>query len=120
MRFPWYDGGGRKSSRLVAAERDAVHHAAMTMIVVDGVVHRTAIVPKGERAGLPAEAAGELGPDLVLPQELQQCQTLRLGPSPDVGRVCARGVERLAAGLGMRAHEGMLGRQRLGLFAGCL
>src|SRR5262245_38549307 len=59
LYLPAHGGTGENSARLVAAERDAMHHAAMAMIVVDGIVHRTAVVPKGHRPGLPAEATGE-------------------------------------------------------------
>ena len=64
---------------------------------------------KASEPGLPAEAAGEFGPDLVLPQEVEQRQAFLLGPALDAGGVGDRRVERLAAGLGMGAHDRMLG-----------
>src|SRR5882724_691103 len=99
---------GAALSRLVACQGDAVHHPSMAVIVVDGVVHGTAVVPEGQRPHLPAEAAGEFRPGLVLPQEPEQRQAFALGPSLDVRCMRARSVERLATGLGMRAHDGML------------
>src|SRR5476651_1009335 len=91
-----------------------MHDAAEAVVVVDRIVHGTAIVPERERSYLPLEAAGELGPGLVAPQELQQRQALLLRPALDVRRVRDRRVERLASGLGMRAHEWMLGFELLG------
>jgi hypothetical protein len=54
-----------------------MHHAAVTVIVVYGVVLRAA-VPEGQRPDLPPESAGELGLYLMLEQEVQQRRALRL------------------------------------------
>src|SRR5688572_1546072 len=72
-------------------------------------MHGAAVVPDRDRAGLPTEAAGELGARRVLPEELEQGSAL-LGRHPGKAlRVGPVDEERLAAGLGMRAHDRMLG-----------
>src|SRR5262245_43847637 len=52
----------------VAGQRNAQHGPAIATVVVDGIVLGATIVPEGDRANLPAEAAGELRPRLVLAQ----------------------------------------------------
>src|SRR4051812_8982449 len=70
-RPPKSDIASFRLSRLVAGKGDAVHDTAVTMVVVDRIVHGRAIVPEGERAHLPAEAAGEFRQNLVRPQEAE-------------------------------------------------
>src|SRR5271165_5627408 len=48
-----------ESARLIAGQGDAVHDAAEAVVIVDRVVLGAAIVPEGERARLPAKAAGK-------------------------------------------------------------
>ena len=55
--------------RHVAPHRDPVHHPALAVVVVDRKMLRAAVVPDRERAGLPAEAAGEFRADRMLAQE---------------------------------------------------
>src|SRR6185295_14222930 len=98
-------------TRLVAGQRNAMHDPAEAVIVVDRIVHGAAVIPEGERADPPLEAAGELGSGLVIPEEFEQRQALLLRPALDVRRVRHRCVERLASRLGVRAHDWMLGRQ---------
>lgn len=43
-------------------DRRPVHQPPAAVIVVDRVVHGAAVVPDGEVAGAPAQAAGEFGP----------------------------------------------------------
>src|SRR5690606_33935833 len=45
----------------VACQRHPMHHAAVAVVVVQRVVLRATVVPEGDRARPPAEAAGELG-----------------------------------------------------------
>src|SRR5688572_29960684 len=95
--------------RPVAAHLHSVHEAPKLPDVIDRDMHGAAVVPHGDRAGLPAEAAGELRARRVLQEELQQRgallgrhpgKTLRVGPVDE---------ERLASGFGMCAHDRMLG-----------
>src|SRR6185437_3390618 len=88
-----------ESARHVAGQRDAVHDAAIAVIVVDRVVLRRAIVPEGERTCLPVEAAGEVGLHLVAEEEVEDRRALLLAHADKAQRVAAIDVERLAAGL---------------------
>src|SRR5688572_3039450 len=93
----------------VAAHLHAVHEALKLPDVVDRDMHGAAVVPDRDRAGLPAEAAGELGARRVPPEELEQRRAL-LGRHPgETLRVGPIDEQRLAAGFGMRAHDRMLG-----------
>src|SRR5690242_20522727 len=58
----------QRLTRGVAGKCDAVHRAGVAVVVVHGVVHRAAVVPQRERAGLPREAARELRANRVLEQ----------------------------------------------------
>ena len=49
-----------RSLRQVARQRHPMRDPAESVVVVDGIVLGTAIVPKGEGARLLAETAGEL------------------------------------------------------------
>src|SRR5437660_1606024 len=98
-------------ARRLARKRNAMHEPAVAVIVVHRVVLRAAVIPDGERAGLPGEAAGELRPDLVLEEKLQQRRALLLGHAAKAHGMGEIDVERFAAGLRMRAHHRMLGRE---------
>src|SRR5579871_1549059 len=54
-----------------AGDGDAMHEAALAVIVVDGVMHRAAVVPDGERTLGPAEAAGEFRRLAMLVEEVR-------------------------------------------------
>ncbi len=79
------------------------------MIVVDRIVLGRAIVPEGDRARLPDEAAGEFRPGQVLAEEVEQRLALRLGHVLEAGGVGDVDEERLAAGLRMGADDRVLG-----------
>src|SRR5438034_9604044 len=96
--------GYEKLPRLIAGQGHPVHDPAEAVVIVDRVVLGAAIVPEGERADLPAEAAGEFRPGLLREQEAQQRRALLLGHSLEAQRVAAIDVERLPPGLGMGAH----------------
>src|SRR5207248_11078948 len=83
--------------------------AALAVIVVDRVVLRAAVVPDRERAGRPADPAGEFGPRLVRLKPFDQRAALVLAHVLEADGVAAADVQRLAAGLRMRARDGMLG-----------
>src|SRR5690348_1296577 len=74
----------------LALDGRAVHEPAGTIVIVDGVVHGAAIVPDRQVVGAPAQAAGELGPDRVSVEELEQRPALGLGHALE-----ARGVDRV-------------------------
>src|SRR5687768_17193712 len=62
----------RALTRNLRADGQAAHAPALAVVVVDRVVLRAAVVPDGERARLPAHAAGELGPRLVRLEEVDE------------------------------------------------
>src|SRR5205823_15103383 len=62
-----------------SADRQPPHAPALAVIVVDRRVLRAAVVPDGERPGLPAHAAGEFRPSLVRLQEFHQRPALGFG-----------------------------------------
>src|SRR6266581_8910478 len=94
--------------RLAAGQGDAMHYAPMAVVVVDGIVLAAAVVPERERAGAPLEAAGEFRLHLVAEQELQQRRALFLGHAGKARGVRGVDIQRLAPGLRMRAHHGVL------------
>ena len=51
--------------RTITVDDDAVHDAALAMVIIDRVVLDAAVVPKSDGVGAPAEAAGEFGPHQV-------------------------------------------------------
>lgn len=95
-------------ARHIASERDSVKQAFMAVVVINRIVKHTAVVPKGDRAGLPIEATSELGFDLVGKQKVQQRLTLLFGPAHEVRGVCGIDVERAPSGFGMGANDRML------------
>src|SRR3954471_461876 len=99
--------------RFIPGERHPVHEALVPMVVIDRIVLRAPIVPEGKRAGLPNEAAGELGSHLMREQIAEQRPALFLRPAFEVRRVADVHIKRLAPGLRMRAHDRMLPDQRL-------
>ncbi len=74
-------------NRSCTADLCAPHHAPIRSRVVHGEVLAHAVVPERDRARLPTEAAGELGPVAVVDQVLQQRRALLLGHAlePDHG-----------------------------------
>ena len=105
----WKSGRRRAREAMagrVAAHRDAVHDPRLRRIVVDREVLRAAIVPERQRAGLPAEPAGELRPRRVLLQEVDQRLAFLVGHAVEMLHVAAD-IQRLAAGLRMRADQRM-------------
>src|SRR6185436_12352761 len=72
-------------------------------------MHGAAVVPDRDRAGLPAEAAGEFGARRMPQEEFEQRGAL---PGCHPGKALRVGLvdeQRLAAGFGVRAHDRMLG-----------
>src|SRR5205807_1722068 len=57
---------------LRALHAGPVHLAALAGVVVQGVVHRAAVVPDGQRLDGPAQTAGEVLVDAVAVQMAQQ------------------------------------------------
>ena len=90
-----------------------MHDAPESMIVVHRVVLSAAVVPERERARLPAKAAGEFRPDLMLEEKLEQGPALLLAQSLEVRRVADVDEKRLASGFRMGARDGMLRNQHL-------
>src|SRR6185503_8679102 len=87
----------------------APHAAALAVIVVYRAVLRAAVVPDGQRARLPAHAAGELGPGLMRLQEVDERAALLLAHVLEADGMAAADVQRPAAGVGMGARRRMLG-----------
>src|SRR5207237_206864 len=80
-------------ARLVAGQGHPVHDPAEAVVIVDRVVLGAAVVPEGERADRPAEAAGEFGPGLVREQKAQQRRALLLGHTLEPHGVPAIDIE---------------------------
>src|SRR5579872_1101474 len=119
MRSPQRSSAERASARRVAGKRNAMHDAAEAVIVVDRIVLCRAVVPEGERAVLPAKAAGEFGTGLVAVEKCQKRCALRLGHSGKSHRMRGIDVKRLAPGFGVDAHDRVLGGEFLaGVIAG--
>src|SRR5580765_2138389 len=102
-------GGGSDTAGAIAGERDPVHQPAAARVVVDRVVLGAAIVPEGDRARAPAEAARELGADLVTVEVAQDRQALLARHPGEALGVSHVDVERFLAGLRVDAHDRMLG-----------
>src|SRR5207248_1410572 len=105
---------GAMLSRNLRTHRQPPHATSLTMVIVHREVLRATVVPHRERARRPAHAAGEFRPRLLLLQELDERAALRLGHALQADGVAAADVERLASGIGMGAHDGMLGLVLLG------
>src|SRR5262244_4035753 len=95
-----------------------MHDPSEARVVVYRIVLGAAVVPEGEGARLPLEATGELEPNLVVEQMVEQRATLLLGPALEVRGVAHVDVERAATRFRMRAHHGMLSHEHLQLHAG--
>src|SRR5919204_5740741 len=95
------------------ADRQPPHAPALAVIIIHCEVLCAAVVPDRERARRPLHAASELGPRLMFLQKLDQRPALGFAHVFKTDRMTAAEVQRLAPGVGMRAHNGML---RLVLF----
>jgi len=76
-------GGSTGGFERYAFQGDAVHQPALALIVVDGLVPGAAVVPEGDGAVRPAEAAGVLRLGGVGVEELQERLALFLAPAVD-------------------------------------
>src|SRR5471030_1931625 len=93
--------------RFVPQDGRTVHDAPVGLVVVDGKMLRTPVVPEGDVARPPAPAHGELRLLDVLVEEFEQVAALLAGKSVDPGGETEIDEEPRAAGLGMRADDGM-------------
>src|SRR5262245_26166244 len=102
-----------RSERSIALDRHAVHAPRPRPVVRDRIVLCAAVVPEGDRAGAPAEAALELGQTRVLVQEREQ--RVALAPRHAVDALGEDRIheQRLAATHRMRAHDRMAHRREL-------
>src|SRR5215471_10111663 len=107
----------RASVELPALDCDAVQEAAFALVVVDRVVPGRAVVPEGERAFPPLEAAGEFGPDRVPVEVVEQRARFLIGPAIEANRESRIDVEGPASGVGMADDDRMHGvlRRQLGV-----
>src|SRR5476651_1329164 len=102
----------RPQERLVAGHGHAIAQTAVREVIPHRVVHRRAVVPEGDRVGLPGEAALELRRLAVAVEHLEQGIALVFAQAHDVRREVAVDVERLAAGHRMGAHDRMLAARK--------
>ena len=84
-----------------------MHGALEPLVVIHGIVLGAAIIPKGEGAMPPAKAAGELWPDLVLEEVVEQRPALLLRPTLEVRCMGLVDVKHLASSLRVRANHRM-------------
>src|SRR5215475_14265314 len=97
------------SQQARATDLGAAHQAAEGAGVVNGEVLAAAVVPEGDRTGLPAEATGELGAMTVLDEIVEERTALRFRHALEALRVGAVDIEQLAPGFGVRDHHRMCG-----------
>src|ERR1700730_1771584 len=86
-----------------------MEQAALAVVVVDREVPGRAVVPEGERAFAPVEAAGEFRPDRVPIEILEQWSRFLLAPAIETQGETRVDVERLAAGLRVANDDRMNG-----------
>ena len=86
-----------------------MHGAQLAVVVVDRVVQGAAIVPQGQRARGPAEAAGVFRADGVLAEIVQQGGAFLHRHVLEAQRVGDVDVERLPAGFRVGADDGVAG-----------
>src|SRR6266851_4153042 len=113
MTFHFWAGSPSARQRH-ALDRDAVKQATLAVIVVDREMPGRTVVPKGERAFAPMEAAGELRPDRVPIEVVEKRPRFLLGPAVEAQGETGVDVERLAAGLRVANDDrmdGILGRE---------
>src|SRR5215470_10792524 len=84
-----------------------MHDPALALVVVDGVVLDTAVIPERDRIRPPSEATGEFRPYRMLIEPAQQRRALLLGHVLKADREVAVDIEALASGLDMGAHDRM-------------
>ena len=94
---------------LVPGNLNAAHVALELAGIVEGQMLGATVVPKGDRAGGPAEAAGEFLPMAMIQQEFQQRAAFLLAHVLKADRVAVVDEQQLAAGLRMGAHHRMQG-----------
>src|SRR5260221_6029111 len=97
------------SARRLSSDGEAPHAAALSVVVVHCVVQRAAVVPHRERARLPADTAGELGARDVRLQPVDQRLAFLFRHVAEADGVAAAHIQRLLAGLRMRARRRVLG-----------
>ena len=103
----------REGKGAIACQRNAMHQALVAVIVIHGVVQRTAIVPKRNGTWLPTEATGVLGLDLMAEKIIQQPSTFFLGPTIKPGRMARIDIQGLSSGFGVGSNDGMTSGQLL-------
>jgi hypothetical protein len=77
--------------------------------VIHRVVQNAAVVPECNAISVPGEAAGEFRLHLVREQEVEDRRAFLVGHADDAGGVRHVHEQRLAAGLGVRANDGVFG-----------
>src|SRR6266404_138978 len=98
----------RPIKRLVSLHRDAIAQPLVGEIIPHGMMHRGAVVPEGDRVGLPDEAALELRCLGMAIEHLEQRLALMTLETDDAGGEIAVHIKRLAPGYRMSAHHRML------------
>src|SRR5690242_13058779 len=110
------DDGERRSAllnlaalnRTVTVDGDAMHDPLLAVVIVDRVMLDAAIVPECDCVRAPSEAAGEFRLCRMAIEEIEQRRALLLGHTGKADREVVIDVKRLAAGLGMGAHDRVL------------
>src|SRR5581483_4407792 len=101
--------------RLVAPDGDAIAQPLVREVIPHSVVHGAAVVPEGDRVGLPDEAALELRRLAVAVEHVEQRVALVPAEAHNARGEVAVDVERLATGHRMRADHRMLGPREAAL-----
>src|SRR5207302_7425750 len=104
--------GRTRSAVLVercALDRDAVQEAPLALVIVEREMPGRAVVPQGQRALAPPEAAGEFRPRRVPVQVVEERARLFVRPALEAQCKAGIDVERLAAGFPVADDDGMHG-----------
>ena len=91
----------------ITVHRGAAHMASLALIIVEGIMPATAIIPKGDRILGPAETTREPLIARMLEQEIQQRAAFAFGHAGKAEREGWIDIEALATGLRMRAYHGV-------------
>lgn len=97
ISLPWF----------IPRQSDPQHPSPESVVVVDGIMLHTPIVPERNATCIPSKPARQLGLDLMTEQKLQQWRRFVLGPPFEVRRMRDIHIQRLAARLWMCADHGM-------------
>ena len=90
-----------------ALDSDAMHEAALAVVVVEGVVPGASVVPERHRPLAPGKAQGAFGYRRVLVEKFEQCEGFRRRPTLYADRESRIHVEHATTGVGVADDHGV-------------